>query len=343
VSKVKWNFVESSRALVDVSASEVWSPYHVDWDKEKSHILRVRKLVPQSSLKTSVQRSSYYALAEKGANIGPITFVSLSSVSPQNGDFVAILPDIEGGKPPFESPPYSSAMVESRYIFPYVKSRQLVPFGITKTLHCFLPVEVVGDHMEFGENLAPRAAIHWSLLASQYATLRAVPEGKDLFTHYLNHKHHLESPKMLARYKVVFNEGGQRVKAALLRRGEVVEHTLVFVPVASEDEGLYLAGIFNSDYISEFFSGAGGRGSARHVSLRPLEFPIPPFDVSNPVFGKIQEEIVGVAHTIEGHVEDLIQNLAKIVSPITIEKRARSYFPDPWNRLNSLVPQLFNS
>ena len=91
--------------------------------------------------------------------------------------------------------------------------------------------------------------------------IRPVPAGKDLFTHYLNHKHHLESPKMISRYKVVFNEGGQRVKAAVTRAGEIIEHTLVFVPVASEAEALYLAGILNSEQISHLFAGETGRGT----------------------------------------------------------------------------------
>ena len=342
VSRAKWNLEEPVGSLLELTPPEHWVPYHVDWDKANKLIHRVRKWVPEDSFNTAaVQRSEYYAQAEKGANIGPITFVSVIPKSPAQDAVVEFAPDLEGGKVPFESAPYSEASVEACYIFPYVKSRHLIPFGITKILHCFLPVQVVGDHFEFDRHLAPHAARHWDFLATKYAALRSLPPGKDLFSHYLNHKHHLESPKMLARFKVVFNEGGQRVKAAILREGEIVEHTLVFVPVASEVEAFYLAGIMNSAYISDFFTGAGGRGSARHVSLRPLEFPIPILDVGNPTFGTIQQDIVDAARSLEEYVKELVDNSAASVPPSTIEKKTRSYFPAAWERLNAAVTHLF--
>jgi hypothetical protein len=342
VSKAMWSAGAPEEALMKVMAPESWVPYHIDWNKDQRKIIRVRKWVPVSSLDTPVERSEYYAQAEKGANIGPITFISLSAVEPQNEDLVMISPDLDGGKVPFANSPYDSATVESRYVFPYVKSKQLLPFGFTRTLHCFLPVQVVTNHYELDTKLAPHAAAHWTMLACEYAALRAVPAGKDLFSHYLNHKHHLESPKMLVRFKVAFNEGGQRVKAALLREAELVEHTLVFVPVETEDEGLYLTGILNSSYISEFFAGPHGRGSARHVSLRPLELPIPPLDLAHPTLGEVQLEIIAAARLLESHVKELIENHAAVTPPSTLEKRARAYYPSLWAQLNAAVLRLFH-
>ncbi len=341
VAKVMWKRKSSSAQIIETTQPEVWVPYHIDWDKPRTQIRRVRKWIPDAAQKVPVQRSGYYALAEKGANIGPITFISVIPRPTIEQGRVEFGPDTLGGKAPFSTPPYSAATVEKQYLFPYVKSKDLIPFAITQTRSCFLPVTVVDNHFVRAETLAPLAAQHWHLLTTSYANLRPVPRGKDLFSHYLNHKNHFESPKMLARLKVVFNEGGQRVKAALVRDGELIEHTLVFVPVGSEEEGLYLTGILNSNYISDFFSGIGGRGSARHVSLRALEFPIPSYAPANEQFGAHQQRIVEAARSLEQNTKDLIQASPKNLSASTIEKHARAQFPDAWETLNTSVFQIF--
>jgi predicted RNA methylase len=341
VAKLKWKRKGASGQIIEKSNPEWWVPYHIDWDKSLGHIRRVRKWVPEASLSTPVKRSGYYDLAEKGANIGPITFISVIPTESLEQDLVEFGPDLVGGKAPFSTPPYSIATAERRYIFPYVKSKDLIPFSITLLRHCFLPVKEIGGHLIRDDNLAPFAALHWEFLAHCYANLRPLPPDTDLFSHYLNHKHHFESPKMLARFKVVFNEGGQRVKAALLRAGELIEHTLVFVPMKSEEEGLYLTGILNSDYITDFFSGVGGRGSARHVSLRALEFPIPPYAPADPQFGPLQQRIIEAARSLEKSTRDLVQASPKSYTGGTIEKRQRAQFPELWEELNSAVVQLF--
>ncbi|OLS14044.1 MAG: N-6 DNA methylase family [Promethearchaeota archaeon CR_4] len=342
ISKARWRRKDSSEENIKITPPERWIPYHIDWNQTSTSIHRVRRWVPEASLKTPVQRSRYYQMAEKGANLGPVTFISVVPRSLFPNENTEFVPDTVGGKVPFNNPPYSVAIVENQYIFPYVKSKDLIPFAVTRTRQCFLPVTKVEESLVREENLPPLAARHWQLLATQYANRRPVPPGKDLFSHYLNHKNHLESSKMLAHFKVVFNEGGQRVKAALLRQGELVEHTLVFVPVDSEEEGLYLTGILNSDYISEFFTGAGGRGSARHVSLRPLEFPIPFYPEKDQNIGDLQQIIVEVARTLEKNVNDLLHHSSNVFSPSTIEKRTRSNFSPEWERLNSSINQLFN-
>jgi len=342
VSRARWKRKGSSGENIEITPPEWWVPYHIDRDKSSTSINRVRKWVPEASMNSPpVQRSKYYQMAEKGANIGPVTFISVFPRLSLEKEHTEFVPDTIGGKVPFNNPPYSVAVVENQYIFPYVKSKDLIPFAVTQTRHCFLPVTMMREHFVRDENLAPLAARHWQLLVTQYANLRPVPPGKDLFSHYLNHKHHFESPKMVARFKVVFNEGGQRVKAALLRQGELVEHTLVYVPVDSEEEGLYLAGVLNSDYISDFFTGVGGRGSARHVSLRPLEFPIPPFSNKDQKNDELQQIIIEMGRTLEKNVSDLIRTNANTLSPSTIEKRMRANFSPVWERLNSSVNQLF--
>lgn len=361
VSKVTWNSKKTStRSDIDdlndskpaevteekqvrVTSVQHWVPYHIDWDKDNATIRRVRKWVPEDALRVPVEQSIYYNRAEKGANIGPITFISVIPCDSLNSDLLKIVPDSEGGKVPFSTPPYTCATIERGYIFPYVKSKDLIPFAITRTRYCFLPMVAVGDRLVRDMHLRPHAAVHWTLLTEQYAALRPVPAGKDLFSHYLNHKGHLESPKMGTRYKVVFNEGGQRVKAAILYEGEIVEHTLVFVPVESQEEGYYLAGILNSEHISHLFAGQAGRGSARHVSLRPLEVPIPPYTPADPSIGGIQEVIVAIAQSIEKRVWELIRDSPPSIPPSTIEKRAHAYFPALWTRLNVTVAQLFFS
>jgi hypothetical protein len=106
----------------------------------------------------------------------------------------------------------------------------------------------------------------------------------------LNIRKKLTNQKFLSgKYLVVYGAGGSNVASAYLLLTEendniVVDQTLYYLIVDSEDEAIFVSGLLNSDVLSEAITTyqTSGRFGERHIHTLPQHF-IPHFDINKQV------------------------------------------------------------
>ncbi|MHA1169444.1 MAG: hypothetical protein ACTSRU_16585, partial [Candidatus Hodarchaeales archaeon] len=162
--------------------------------------------------------------------------------------------------------------------------------------------------------------------------------------------------------KVITPTSGSFTKSALIKGENIlIDTTLYYVSVSSENEGYYLVTIFNSpcisnDVIARAAEGAGG--STRHLHKRPWEINIPQYNPNSNLHQQIVEkgkEMENKAREIankwrEKEFEKLRKkdNSLKSVNdvkwrPRTVQNRILKAFKEEYKALDDLVIQLFDN
>ncbi len=188
----------------------------------------------------------------------------------------------------------TSTTVPERFVFDVLISKHVVPFYIAPPAHGLLPFERDGK----GEWRAVPASL---LAASRPAKaafdeiLRELSrvEGHpvtvvDYFNAVDTRLKKLQAQLFDNGYLVVFGAGGTFVTAAYAPVSDfeanqlIVDQTLYWTTVPTEDEALYLVGLFNSpalDHVIAEFQPSGQFGR-RHIHELPLH-ATPGFDATN--------------------------------------------------------------
>jgi methylase of polypeptide subunit release factors len=213
---------------------------------------------------------------------------SVAPIDRQSGDNRYLVKDAKR----FKDFKIDAGLVASRYIYAALLSNHLTPFRIADPVPILLPFD--------------RTANGWAAATTQ--TLAADPGSEDVFKQILSalgdgatpetllsavesdrRKLSLQSSYPREGYLVVYGAGGSAVcagarpTASLDMSRLVIDQTLYWHVVLSEDESLYLTGMFNSPAIENLIAAyqpQGQRGE-RHIHRLPA-LVTPQFDQGDP-------------------------------------------------------------
>ena len=166
--------------------------------------------------------------------------------------------------------------------------------------------------------------------------------GKMTFKRRINYNGTLENQFPIPKLRLVYTTSGTHVAAVLLEDCQaVIEVSLYWTKVEDRNEGLYLEGILNSDYLTQKISPlqAQGQWGRRHFGRHLLKPYIPKYDSKN----KDHENIVNLTKKIRKIANNVEIDSSKYFA--TSRKKIRNEIKNrnEWKQLNNLVYKLIEN
>jgi SAM-dependent methyltransferase len=184
-------------------------------------------------------------------------------------------------KQPWKDLPSHEGTVESVFVRPTYLGESVAPFRILSTYQSVIPYD--GAELMTGASQRidryPGLADWWRgaesiWLANRTSEKRTLPEQ-------LDYMKQLSAQFPFAPLRVVYTKAGSTLAAALVRDdAAVIDESLYWAAVNSEDEGAYLLAILNAPLLNELvrpFQAVGAFG-ARHFDKYVWRAPIPTFN-----------------------------------------------------------------
>jgi len=248
---------------------------------ERNGKIFVKKLIKKETRDRMIPyaKSHYYDLFRKGADLNPrnLIFVttkkesdSLSIVNPDKRIF-------KQAKVPWNKVEFKDELIENDYIFKCVKSTEIVKYNIFQHYQVFLPLNKE-DLSWNPSSLSERASSFYDSINQIYLKYKKSTTKHNSLMENLNRWGKLINTRQLSQIKVVFNNSGSTLNAAVIEGDYLVTGDLSLYATDDIDEAFYLVAILNSPIISEQIK---IRKSSRHIFKKALEFPIEKFDKKN--------------------------------------------------------------
>ncbi|MCQ4617684.1 SAM-dependent DNA methyltransferase [Corynebacterium sp. CCUG 59401] len=173
-------------------------------------------------------------------------------------------------------------VVEQEFISRVLVSENVLPFRVTEAAQAVLPV--LDDRiLNEGEIASHAGLLAWWKQVEQVWEEGRKPAEKDPLRIRLNYHDQLAAqfPRVAGAMRVVYPSSGTSLLGAVVRDGSIlIDNSLYWAPVRSENEALYLVGILNSRAISKAIESrqAIGLFGRRHIHKLPFDLMIPPFN-----------------------------------------------------------------
>ncbi|MFX1398831.1 MAG: N-6 DNA methylase [Promethearchaeota archaeon] len=257
--------------------SDYLVPYSIE---KKRNSIYVKKLILKKDKELLIpSQSSYYKkLFHKGADLNPrnLVFVICKKI---NEELIEINPDeriYEKSKHPWTDKVYSNEIVERDNIFNVVKSTELVKFGMYNHYQVFLPL-IRKEKMLIQGELKKNSAKFYEFINSIYLRNKKKTTHNKTLLENLNRWGKLINERQISPIKVVYNNSGSKLNAALIEGNFLVTGDLSFYITDDLNEAYYLLAVLNSQLMTQQVR---IRKSSRHIFKLPLEIPIKKFDAS---------------------------------------------------------------
>ena len=188
-------------------------------------------------------------------------------------------------------------VVPERYVFRVLLSKMLSPFVIADSAKAFLPLRRSDSgewtplsEFDLSQDAADASALRaFTQIAQEIAKLDNIPSDSifEGMWKRLNFRNKIGKQSIIdgEGYLVFTGAGGSDVCAGFISLEEVpnekllVDQTLYWSLVSTEEEALYLAGLLNSDAANELIKAFQPRGQQGERHIHELAFGItPPFD-----------------------------------------------------------------
>lgn len=129
-----------------------------------------------------------------------------------------------------------------------------------------------------------------------WASKRKSKADKQTIYQWLDYNKKLTNQNLKSKFLVLYNSSGTNISACFINREAlkskfVVESTLYWCEVGSEEEAYYLCSILNAQCINLLikpFQAKGIQGE-RHIHKKVLELPMPFFDSNNKIHLRLAE------------------------------------------------------
>jgi hypothetical protein len=189
-------------------------------------------------------------------------------------------------KKPWKSLPGVEHRVEAEFLYPVLLGESILPYRVWRPFEGVVPVTPTGMLLD-AEAAASQgyAGLHRWMSDAEAVWNGHRPSDLSLIEQF-DYYGKLGSQFPIPRLRVVYAASGT-IPAACLLRGSaaVIEHAIYWAPVASENEGQYLAALLNSETSRARVAAMQARGQwgARHFDKVMFNLPIPRFDQAEPL------------------------------------------------------------
>lgn len=188
-------------------------------------------------------------------------------------------------KPPWKDVPSLRRNVEAEFLRPLYLGESLAPFRLLESVLAVIPWDgEVRQLLDSSEAQRRGYAYLSGWLAEAERLWAQHGRGRRSLVEQLDYYGQLAAQFPIPPLRVVYSKAGTLPAATLLtNQQKIIDHTLYWAPVDSEDEGKYLIGILNSETARARAADLQARGQwgARHFDKVMLSLPIPQFDAAN--------------------------------------------------------------
>ncbi|MFW9987988.1 MAG: class I SAM-dependent DNA methyltransferase [Candidatus Odinarchaeota archaeon] len=261
-------------------------PYSIEIKGGKTYI---SKILSEKKIKKllTIKESHYKTLFHKGADLNPrnLIFVKFENLS---DGLIKINPDIrifKRAKAPWNKNEFKDVIVEKKYLFKVIKSTELVKFHVYNFYNVFLPIRK-SDLKFIYNDLEYHAKLFYDKINYVYQENKKTTTKHKTLMDNLNRWSKLINKRQKSKIKVVYNNSGSILNAAVIEGDFLVTGDLSFFDTNSIEEAHYLSAILNSNLMTEQIKILK---SSRHIFKLPLNFPIKKFDTNNPSHHKLAE------------------------------------------------------
>ncbi len=314
---------------------------------QNSDGFHVGRFITISERETLAPRGTnpYHSRCFAGATLFPrnLLFVEIDSLT--NKQNVEIRPHVKNAKKPWNFDPLSfvkdkTVLVERKFIFPVVTSKEILPFVILTPRLAFLPIEK--DSKSGGyRKLSSSDSAAWKyylFLEELYSKHKKQGAMFECLWDRLNYQQCLTHPRQRAKVRVLIPQSGQLVKAAILEDPDViVDYTCFLITCENVMEAHYLLGILNSYRMNKMITLIK---ADRHIQKRPLEFAFPKFDPTSDLHRKIALLGANLRDSIQEFVNNILRK-DESMGRITLQRRILKTFGPELTLLDQEVSTLF--
>lgn len=231
--------------------------------------------------------SPYAALFREGATILPTALLRVERlpVGPlgaSNGQVRVRSLRSSLEKVPWKSLDSMEDLVEANFVQPVYLGSGIAPFRTLATIDAVVPWRE--DHLMDGEDPrlddSPGLARWWRAAEEKWATHKRRSNKLTLRERLDFHKG-IEKQYPRAPHRVLYTKSGNQIAACRLGASPaLIDHTLYWAPVDSEEEAHFLVAIFNSAPLHELVEPLMSEGlfGKRHIDKYVFQTPIPTFN-----------------------------------------------------------------
>ncbi len=252
------------------------------------------------------KKSYYYTLFYQGATIVPQAAWLIDVIDSSHPNVVTAKTSrrIEArGKVREEIGPIP---IEREFIYGVLTSAEVFPFCYLQPNPAVLPIKPSGEvyviiRRDDARRLGKIHLAEW-LEEAEKLWSRVRGEKKVDLYEWLNYQNKLAKQNPSAKYKVVYLRSGTHLCACIVENkpmeinnvklnGIIIDATLYWFETNDYNEACYLAAIFNSKFIDEEVKPLQSKGEfgPRDFHKKPLEFPIPRYNPSDPIHRRLAE------------------------------------------------------
>ncbi|TFG03347.1 MAG: hypothetical protein EU539_12320 [Promethearchaeota archaeon] len=253
-------------------------PYHIE---KKANGLFTKKLISKDLVRDLIsnKESIYKKLFHKGADLNPrnLIFVKLNQL---DDSLVKINPDdriFKRAKAPWNRVEYKDVILEKKYIFKVLKSTELIKFCIYDFYNVFLPLFKKDLNFNYNE-LTSKAREFYDHINRIYLNYKKSTTKHNSLMDNLNRWSKLINENQLSRIKVIYNNSGSVLNAAVVNENYLITSDLSFYATNDLNEAYFLSSILNSYILTEQVK---IRKSSRHIFKIPFELPIKKYNPAN--------------------------------------------------------------
>ncbi len=261
-------------------------PYSIE---KKGGKVYTKKLISKENIKNLLPiRESYYKqLFHKGADLNPrnLIFIKFKNV---NGSLRKINPDMrifKRAKVPWNKTEFENVVVERDYIFKVIKSTELVKFHVYNYYDVFLPLKKSDLSFTY-DSLENHAKLFYDKINDVYRKNKKATTKHETLMDNLNRWSKLINLRQKSKIKVVYNNSGSILNAAVVQGDYLITGDLCFYATKNLEEAHYLSAILNSNILTKQIKIVK---SSRHIFKLPLDFPIKKFETNNNNHQKLTE------------------------------------------------------
>lgn len=292
--------VHAKQDAVELKGStEAWSGTvrKVHWSDVSAELQRVPTT---ESVTVGAPRSPYSRDFMEGATIVPRVLHVVQEVATTGGlGLPAGVVNVTSVRSSLEKgvwktlPSRGPVAIERKCIHPMHLGSTLLPFRLVDPWKVVLPIDphtkaLVGDG---GATLVdfPRADAWWIESEQLWDTHS---KGSMALMDRINFQGTLKAQLPAPGLRLVYTKSGARLTAGVVRDGSaVIDHSLYWAPVASENEARYLETVLNAEVTQALVEPYQSRGQlgARHYDMYVWQLPIPGFSPSEPLHAELAD------------------------------------------------------
>jgi len=334
-----FDFKKSNSTFKIVKLKEdIYVPYTV---VEKSRKFYVKKLISKE-IKNKMYpyaKSHYFDLFHKGADLNPRNLIFIKFKKKSN-TLALINVDkkiLKKAKSPWNKIEYQNQIIEKKYIFKCAKSTELVKFNIFHTYNVFLPIEKYNLTWN-PRSLSKYGSSFYKLMNEKYLKYKKNTTKHKSLMENLNRWGKLLNKRQFLDIKVVYNNSGSMLNAAVITGDYIITGDLSFLDTTNINEAYYLAAILNSPIFSEQIK---IRKSSRHIFKKALEFPIEKYNENNKIHKNLSE--IGKIATLKSKevCKKYTSNMNNSISKWEIQKQLHQILKPLFDKTDNLIHKMF--